>query len=303
VDDVGFATYTNDSATGLQYADQRYYASNFGRFMSPDPGEPVGAKTRQKHSKVSKGASGFSAKLGRPLDWNGYAYAIDDPVNHNDPQGRFYCLVDAGDDDDDDDWCFGPDGGDGGDDGDDDDDDFYCAFAGGTLLQPGWMNVNGADGYYLPVTFTFNAVTGNGGGTYIWYQSQSVQVQGAGVLASGNPVNFNQSKSEELVATNSATKPTAVIAAPNTSQLILYDAPGLAYYYPLYNSHLLSAQVYWLFELNVWVYDIATGQTANCPPVEWNAYELWTPGILGKTGAVPLPAVVGDVNVITQPTP
>ena len=33
-DAVGFATYTNDSATGLEYADQRYYANNFGRFMT-----------------------------------------------------------------------------------------------------------------------------------------------------------------------------------------------------------------------------------------------------------------------------
>ena len=36
-DSLKFATYTRDSATGLDYADQRYFASNFGRFMSPDP--------------------------------------------------------------------------------------------------------------------------------------------------------------------------------------------------------------------------------------------------------------------------
>ena len=36
-DQVKFATYTRDSATGLDYADQRYYASSFGRFMPPDP--------------------------------------------------------------------------------------------------------------------------------------------------------------------------------------------------------------------------------------------------------------------------
>ena len=35
-DALKFATYTRDAATGLDYADQRYYASNFGRFMSPD---------------------------------------------------------------------------------------------------------------------------------------------------------------------------------------------------------------------------------------------------------------------------
>ena len=36
-DQVKFATYTRDSGTGLDYADQRYYASTFGRFMTPDP--------------------------------------------------------------------------------------------------------------------------------------------------------------------------------------------------------------------------------------------------------------------------
>ena len=32
-----FATYFRDSATSLDYADQRYYANNLGRFTSPDP--------------------------------------------------------------------------------------------------------------------------------------------------------------------------------------------------------------------------------------------------------------------------
>ena len=36
-DQVKFATYTRDAATGNDYADQRYYGSTFGRFMSPDP--------------------------------------------------------------------------------------------------------------------------------------------------------------------------------------------------------------------------------------------------------------------------
>lgn len=32
-----FATYTRDSYTGLDYADQRFYASTYGRFNTPDP--------------------------------------------------------------------------------------------------------------------------------------------------------------------------------------------------------------------------------------------------------------------------
>jgi len=54
--------------TGLDYADQRYYASTYGRFNTPDP-------------------SRRSAKAGNPLSWNRYAYTLGDPVNGNDPKG------------------------------------------------------------------------------------------------------------------------------------------------------------------------------------------------------------------------
>jgi len=67
-DQVKFATYTRDSATGLDYADQRYYTNTHGRFMSPDP------------YKASGGASD-------PGSWNRYAYVGGDPVNYDDPNG------------------------------------------------------------------------------------------------------------------------------------------------------------------------------------------------------------------------
>jgi RHS repeat-associated protein len=67
-DQVKFASYTRDSATGLDYADQRYYASNFGRFMSPDP------------YKASGGQSD-------PRSWNRYSYVQGDPINYQDRHG------------------------------------------------------------------------------------------------------------------------------------------------------------------------------------------------------------------------
>jgi RHS repeat-associated protein len=85
-DAVGFATYTNDSATGLQYADQRYYANNWGRFMSPDP----------------YSASGGS---GSPASWNRYSYTRGDPVNRSDRTGLEDREVDDGDCDPDNDDC------------------------------------------------------------------------------------------------------------------------------------------------------------------------------------------------------
>jgi RHS repeat-associated protein len=65
-DSLKFATYTRDAATGLDYADQRYYASNFGRMMSPDR---------------------ISGKRGVPASLNKYAYVRGDPVNFSDPAG------------------------------------------------------------------------------------------------------------------------------------------------------------------------------------------------------------------------
>ncbi|HTS46968.1 MAG TPA: RHS repeat-associated core domain-containing protein [Bryobacteraceae bacterium] len=65
-DQVKFATYTRDSATGNDYADQRYYTSTLGRFVTPDqlPGQTK-----------------------NPQSWNRYSYANADPANFNDPTG------------------------------------------------------------------------------------------------------------------------------------------------------------------------------------------------------------------------
>ena len=83
-----YATYTRDSVSGLDYAVNRYYFSQWGRFISPDP------YTR-------------SLVLTNPLSSNRYAYTLDDPVNGNDPTG--YCTDDGSGDDNGDD----PDSGDG----------------------------------------------------------------------------------------------------------------------------------------------------------------------------------------------
>jgi len=63
-----YATYTRDSLTWLDYAVNRYYSSQWGRFLSPDP-------------------SAASTDLADPGSWNQYSYGNSDPVNHNDPTG------------------------------------------------------------------------------------------------------------------------------------------------------------------------------------------------------------------------
>jgi len=67
-DQYKFASTYRDSATGLDYAVNRYYASGTARFLTPDPYQ----------------ASGGPAT---PQNWNRYAYVHNDPINYFDPSG------------------------------------------------------------------------------------------------------------------------------------------------------------------------------------------------------------------------
>jgi RHS repeat-associated protein len=74
-DRVKFGTYTRDASTGLDYADQRFYSSQFGRFMSAD--------RFQQAAKVNDSGS-----------WNKYSYSRNDPANSLDPTGMDDCSAD-----------------------------------------------------------------------------------------------------------------------------------------------------------------------------------------------------------------
>ena len=75
-DTWSFATYWRDSASGLDYANNRYYSNSYGRFMTPDP-------------------SWRSIDRTSPQTWNRYAYVLSDPVNSNDPTGLAIDLNDG----------------------------------------------------------------------------------------------------------------------------------------------------------------------------------------------------------------
>src|SRR5262249_2802375 len=66
-----FATYYRDGTTGLDYAQNRYYANTLGRFLSPDA--------------YSTTTGGYDSS--NPQSWNRYAYAQGDPLNLYDPPG------------------------------------------------------------------------------------------------------------------------------------------------------------------------------------------------------------------------
>jgi RHS repeat-associated protein len=72
-----FATYTRDSATGLDYAQNRYYASQIGRFTTADPYQASGGPED-------------------PQGWNRYAYVGNDPVNFHDPTGLLMAVPGEG---------------------------------------------------------------------------------------------------------------------------------------------------------------------------------------------------------------
>ncbi|MEW5980537.1 MAG: RHS repeat-associated core domain-containing protein [Acidobacteriota bacterium] len=67
-----FATYYRDASTGLDYARNRYYSSQWARFLSADP-------------------FGGSGKLSLPQSFNRYTYTANDPTNYNDPSGLDRC--------------------------------------------------------------------------------------------------------------------------------------------------------------------------------------------------------------------
>ncbi len=96
-DTWSYATYWRDSATGLDYANNRYYTNAYGRFMTPDPSSSSGGPSN-------------------PQSWNRYAYTSGDPVNRHDPRGLWESNPNCpfGGDDGDDDDGSGDDCGDGG---------------------------------------------------------------------------------------------------------------------------------------------------------------------------------------------
>ena len=65
---VDFETYLNDSSTGFEYANQRWYVAGYGRFLSAD------------HYNGSINTSS-------PQSFNRFSYVLGDPTNRFDPSG------------------------------------------------------------------------------------------------------------------------------------------------------------------------------------------------------------------------
>lgn len=76
-----FTGKERDSESGLDNFGARYDSSQYGRFMTPDPGN-------------------MGADPTNPQSWNMYSYALNNPVSNTDPTGLYTCtyLTDDGND-------------------------------------------------------------------------------------------------------------------------------------------------------------------------------------------------------------
>ncbi len=70
--DKKFTTYQRDQESGLDYAMARFYGNNYGRFNSPDRGDP---------------------ELENPQTWNRYVYTGNDPINYTDATGEGFFSI------------------------------------------------------------------------------------------------------------------------------------------------------------------------------------------------------------------
>ncbi|WP_083808423.1 phage head spike fiber domain-containing protein [Granulicella tundricola] len=91
-----FTGKERDAESGLDYFPARYYGSNMGRWMSPDPipwlgwqHPPEGSSEEEEEESHKK----FEEWIGNPQNLNMYAYVNNNPMSHTDPTGMAGCQA------------------------------------------------------------------------------------------------------------------------------------------------------------------------------------------------------------------
>lgn len=75
-----------DTESGLDYFGARYYGSNMGRFMSPDPLPWIHWQSGNEDDQKR-----FDSYIANPQNFNMYAYVLNHPLNKTDPTGMNAC--------------------------------------------------------------------------------------------------------------------------------------------------------------------------------------------------------------------
>jgi RHS repeat-associated protein len=84
-DPVRFTGKERDGETGLDYFGARYLSAVQGRFTSSDPLNVPNLQRLQPEQ--------FARVIGNPQNWNGYAYALNNPLSKIDPDGYLTIVV------------------------------------------------------------------------------------------------------------------------------------------------------------------------------------------------------------------
>ncbi len=86
-----------DAETGLDYFGARYHSGAQGRFISPDPFNPI-LEFQPKGDEpnvVDEARQAFDSYLANPQHWNRYTYGLNNPYAYVDKDGRIPVLVAA----------------------------------------------------------------------------------------------------------------------------------------------------------------------------------------------------------------
>jgi RHS repeat-associated protein len=251
-----FATYTRDSLSGLDYALNRYYKPEWGRFTSPDP------------------YTG-SAKLQSPLSWNRYTYTGGDPVNYLDPTGLFAISVP---DFEQIAWSnilgvfyvlhmLVPDltGYEPPSEEDVKPPPLECTFVRATVEKPGFLRRSEDRGrqYMMPITFHFSASGGTG--DYTWTNTQRYSVTGYVTYSNGAMLREDGTPgTENLIFLGASTGP----------RVRIWDAPGLHEgHEKMPGARVVLAHLDYKFSLTASV--SSGGETVVCPEVRWSGTLHW----------------------------